>query len=73
MFLRNYLTHLQQACAEGVPVKGYFCWSLLDNFEWADGYGKRFGIVYVDFQTQKRTPKLSAHFYEKTVATNSVA
>jgi beta-glucosidase len=73
MFLRNYLTHLQQACAEGVPVKGYFCWSLLDNFEWADGYGKRFGIVYVDFQTQKRTPKLSAHFYQKTIATNSVA
>jgi beta-glucosidase len=73
MFLRNYLTHLQQACAEGVPVKGYFCWSLLDNFEWADGYGKRFGIVYVDFKTQKRTPKLSAHFYEKTIAGNSVA
>jgi beta-glucosidase len=73
MYLRNYLMHLQQACAEGVPVKGYFCWSLLDNYEWADGYGKRFGIVYVDFQNQKRTPKLSAHFYQKTIATNSVA
>jgi beta-glucosidase len=73
MFLRNYLTHLQHACAEGVPVKGYFCWSLLDNFEWADGFGKRFGIVYVDFKTQQRTPKLSAHFYKETIARNSVA
>ncbi len=73
MFLRNYLSQLQKATAEGVPVKGYFCWSLLDNYEWADGYGKRFGIVYVDFQTQKRTPKLSAHFYQATIARNSVA
>ncbi len=73
MYLRNYLSNLQRAVAEGVPVKGYFCWSLLDNFEWADGYGKRFGIVYVDFATQKRTPKLSAHFYKQTVATNTVA
>ena len=73
MFLRNYLTQLHRACAEGVPVKGYFCWSLLDNYEWADGYGKRFGIVYVDFQTQKRTPKLSAQFYKATIAKNAVA
>ena len=73
MFLRNYLTQLQRACAEGVPVKGYFCWSLLDNYEWADGYGKRFGIVYVDFKTQKRTPKLSAQFYKATIAKNAVA
>ncbi len=73
MFLRNYLTQLQRACAEGVPVKGYFCWSLLDNYEWADGYGKRFGIVYVDFKTQKRTPKLSAQFYKATIAKNSPA
>ncbi len=73
MFLRNYLGHLQRACAEGVPVKGYFCWSLLDNYEWADGYGKRFGIVYVDFKTQQRTPKLSAHFYKATIAKNAVA
>ncbi len=73
MFLRNYLTQLHRACEEGVPVKGYFCWSLLDNYEWADGYGKRFGIVYVDFKTQKRTPKLSAQFYKATIAKNSVA
>jgi beta-glucosidase len=72
MFLRNYLTQLQRAVSEGVPVKGYFLWSLLDNFEWADGYSKRFGISYVDFITQKRTPKLSAHFYKQVIATNRV-
>jgi len=73
MFLRNYLTQLHRAIQEGVPVHGYFCWSLLDNYEWADGYGKRFGIVYVDFKTQKRTPKLSAQFYKATIAKNAIA
>jgi beta-glucosidase len=72
MYLRNYLTHLQRGVAEGVPVKGYFLWSLLDNYEWADGYDKRFGIVYVDFKTQKRTPKLSAAFYKDVIAQNAV-
>ena len=72
MFLRNYLQNLQRAVSEGVPVKGYFLWSLLDNFEWADGYEKRFGITYVDFTTQKRTPKLSAAFYKQVIATNTV-
>lgn len=70
MFLRNYLMHLQRAVAEGVPVKGYFLWSLLDNYEWADGYEKRFGITYVDFKTQKRTLKLSGKFYKNLIATN---
>lgn len=73
MYLRNYLQQLQRAIEDGVPVKGYFLWSLLDNFEWADGYEKRFGIVYVDFKTQKRTPKLSAAFYKQVVQTNRVA
>ena len=72
MFLRNYLTQLHRGVSDGVPIKGYFLWSLLDNFEWADGYDKRFGIVYVDFKTEKRTPKLSAHFYRRVVAENSV-
>jgi beta-glucosidase len=72
MFLRNYLSQLQRAVAEGVPVKGYFLWSLLDNFEWADGYGRRFGITYVNFATQKRTLKLSAHFYKYVIASNRV-
>lgn len=73
MFLRNYLFHLQRAVAEGVPVRGYFLWSFLDNFEWSDGYGKRFGVHYVDFETQKRTPKLSAEFYREVIARNGLA
>ena len=72
MYLRNYLGQLHRAIGDGAPVKGYFCWSLLDNYEWADGYEKRFGIVYVDFATQKRTPKLSADFYKATIAGNAV-
>lgn len=72
MYLRNYLTHLQRATSEGVPVKGYFLWSLLDNYEWADGYSKRFGITYVDFKTQKRTPKLSSDFYRDVIAKNAL-
>jgi beta-glucosidase len=72
MYLRNYLTQLQRATAEGVPVRGYFLWSLMDNFEWADGYTNRFGIHYVDFATQKRTPKLSAGFYREVIAGNAV-
>ena len=73
MFLRNYLMQLQRAIANGAPVKGYFLWSLLDNFEWADGYGKRFGITYVDFKTQKRIPKLSSRFYKGVIAANAVS
>jgi beta-glucosidase len=73
MYLRNYLTQLQRAVSEGAPVKGYFLWSLLDNYEWADGYEKRFGITYVDFKTQKRTPKLSAKFYKDVIAKNMVS
>ena len=73
MYLRNYLAHLHRAVSEGIPVKGYFCWSLMDNYEWADGYAYRFGIHYVDFATQKRTPKLSAHFYKEVIARNALA
>ena len=73
MYLRNYLSQLQRATADGVPVKGYFLWSLMDNFEWADGYTNRFGLHYVDYETQKRTPKLSASFYREVIARNSVA
>jgi beta-glucosidase len=72
MYLRNYLAHLQRAAAEGVPVRGYFLWSLLDNFEWADGYTNRFGLHYVDYATQLRTPKLSAAFYREVIARNAV-
>jgi len=72
MYLRNYLTELHRATAEGYPLKGYFLWSLMDNFEWADGYTKRFGIHYVDFATQKRTPKLSAAWYKELIARHRV-
>jgi beta-glucosidase len=72
MFLRNYLTQLQRATSDGVPVRGYFLWSLMDNFEWADGYGTRFGLHYVDYATQRRTPKLSAAFYKEVIAQNAV-
>jgi len=72
MYLRNCLGQLRKAAKEGAGVKGYFVWSLLDNYEWADGYGKRFGLIYVDYQTQKRTPKLSAEFFSSVIASNGV-
>src|ERR1700686_1912950 len=72
MYLRNYLTQLQRATSEGVPVRGYFLWSLMDNFEWIFGFEKRFGLYHVDFKTQRRTPKLSASFYRNVVARNDV-
>src|SRR5438477_891035 len=72
MYLRNYLTQLQRATAEGVPVRGYFLWSLMDNFEWIYGFDKRFGLYRVDFDTLRRTPKLSAAFYRNIIARNAV-
>jgi beta-glucosidase len=72
MYLRNYLTQLLRATSEGIPVQGYFLWSLMDNFEWADGYEKRFGLYRVDFQTQRRTPKLSASYYREVIRHNAV-
>jgi beta-glucosidase len=72
MYLRNSLTHLQRATREGIPVKGYFHWSLMDNFEWSDGYSTRFGLVYVDFKTQQRVPKLSAAYFREAATKNAV-
>ena len=71
-YLRSYLKELQRAVAEGVPVRGYFVWSFLDNFEWADGYRRRFGIVHTNFKTQRRTPKLSAKWYADVIRANRV-
>ncbi len=71
-YLRSYLRELHRAIDEGVPVRGYFLWSLLDNFEWSDGYQRRFGIVHNDFKTQRRTPKSSAHWYRSVIAANRV-
>lgn len=72
MYLRNYLTQLQRATSEGVPVRGYFLWSLMDNFEWIHGYRERFGVYHVDFDTLVRTPKLSAEFYRNVIAQNAI-
>ena len=71
-FIRTYLRELLRAIADGVPAKGYFLWSFMDNYEWEDGYERRFGIVHVDFATLKRTPKLSARYYSDVARTNRI-
>lgn len=71
-YLARYLTELGHAIADGADVRGYFAWSLLDNFEWAEGYDERFGLIYVDYQTQQRILKDSAHWYRQVIAQNSV-
>lgn len=62
-YLRTYIAGLAEAIKQGVPLEGYFVWSLMDNFEWAEGYNKRFGIVYIDYPTQRRVIKESGHWY----------
>lgn len=69
-YLHKYLRQLKKARDEGVDVKGYFVWSLMDNFEWASGYQERFGMIYVDYQTLERTPKDSYYWYKNTIETN---
>ncbi|WP_052848300.1 GH1 family beta-glucosidase [Streptomyces avicenniae] len=66
-YLRGHLGAVLDAVEQGADVRGYFVWSLLDNFEWAYGYGKRFGVVHVDFETLRRTPKSSARWYAELV------
>ena len=66
-FLREYLENMRLAMEEGVPVLGYLHWSILDNFEWAEGYAPRFGLVHVDYATQKRTVKDSARYYAEYI------
>jgi beta-glucosidase len=67
-YLRGHLSAASAAIAAGVDLRGYLAWSLLDNFEWAYGYGKRFGLVHVDYATQRRTPKQSALWYRDIIA-----
>jgi beta-glucosidase len=69
-FLSHYLGGLKRAAAEGIPVAGYFYWSILDNFEWCEGYKDRFGLIHVDYQTQKRTPKDSYAWYREVIRHN---
>lgn len=66
-FLSRYLHALERASQDGVDIHGYFAWSLLDNFEWAEGYEKRFGLIHVDFDTLKRTPKDSFYWYQNFI------
>jgi beta-glucosidase len=71
-YLRDHLDAAARAIESGVDLRGYFCWSFLDNFEWAEGYQKRFGLVYVDYGTQRRIPKASAAFYSGVVRSNEL-
>lgn len=71
-FLIRYLGQLHRAIEEGIPVHGYFHWSLMDNFEWAEGYKQRFGLIHVDYETLKRTPKESSKFYAKVISQNAL-
>jgi beta-glucosidase len=64
-FLKRHLAAVDQAIKAGVDIRGYFLWSLMDNFEWAFGYERRFGVVHVDYSTQKRTVKRSAEWVAK--------
>ena len=72
-YLRDHVTSVSKAIEAGVPVKGYFGWSILDNFEWAEGYEQRFGMVYVDFETQKRTIKASGREFSKIISSGTVS
>ena len=69
-FIHEYLDGVKQAVSEGIPVLGYQYWSLMDNFEWAEGYDPRFGLIHVDYETQKRTLKDSAYEYKQIIETN---
>jgi beta-glucosidase len=71
-YLHGHIDAIRRAVSAGVPVRGYFVWSLMDNWEWALGYEKRFGLYEVDFFTQKRTARDSAHWYRNTIASNAI-
>jgi beta-glucosidase len=72
-YFREHLSAAYDALMQGVDLRGYFAWSLLDNFEWSQGYAKRFGLYHVDFETQRRTAKASAHFYAEVIRTGGAA
>jgi beta-glucosidase len=72
-YLQGYIGALDDAAAAGTRIAGYFAWSLMDNFEWAEGYEKRFGLVYVEFGSQRRVPKSSAHYYSGVIAAHAAA
>jgi beta-glucosidase len=71
-YLRQHFTQVRLAMQDGVDIRGYFVWSLLDNFEWGHGFTKRFGIIHVDYKTQKRIMKDSGEWYAGVIRTNQV-
>jgi beta-glucosidase len=71
-FLHEYIAAMGHALKEGVPIGGYFVWSLLDNFEWAEGFRPRFGLVRVDYDTLERIPKDSAFMYRDIIQANAI-
>jgi len=72
-YLREHFTQARLAMEDGVDLRGYFVWSLFDNFEWSNGYSKRFGLVYVDYATQQRIVKDSGQWYAQVIARNGIA
>ena len=70
-FMERYMTQLERAAADGADIQGYFAWSFMDNFEWACGCSERFGLVYVDYETQQRIPKDSAWWYKDWIQQHS--
>jgi beta-glucosidase len=70
-YIKRHLEQVHRAIEAGIPVTGYFAWSLMDNFEWGFGYSKRFGLIYVDYQTQQRIIKSSAKWYQQVILQNS--
>ena len=71
-YIRKYLTSVADAIEDGVNVKGYFLWSLMDVFSWSNGYNKRYGLFFVDFETQERYPKESAYWYKHLAETKTI-
>ncbi len=71
-FLTGYIGQVGRAIKEGADVRGYYHWTLTDNFEWAQGYSQRFGLIHLDFPTQKRTIKNSGHWYRDVIAANAL-
>jgi beta-glucosidase len=72
-FMQRYLIWVKRAIDEDIPINGYFYWSIMDNFEWAEGYKARFGLIHVDYETQKRTLKDSAYWYQQVIRTQGAS
>ena len=72
-YLHDHLAAAKRAIDFGIPLAGYFTWSLMDNFEWGHGFSQRFGLVWIDYETQQRIPKSSAKWYQQVINENGVS